>query len=186
PVTLDPNTAYPNLTLSEDLTSARNCSDRQQLPDNPERFDTYACVLGSEGFTSGKHCWDVEVGSNTYWDLGVSEESSQRKGSITWNQEAGYWIIGLLNGNQYWAGTSPETQLTLEKKPEKIRVQLDCDRGEVAFFDTSDMRPIYTFKHTFTEKMFPYFWAGCIGSVPIRVCPVKAAIKVDSANSRDK
>ncbi|MGH0180820.1 UNVERIFIED_CONTAM: hypothetical protein FKN15_013734 [Acipenser sinensis] len=129
PVTLDPNTSHPDLILSEDLTSVRCSYERQQLPDNPERFDTYFCVLSSEGFTSRKHCWDVELGSNTYWFLGVTKESSQRKGSIPLNPEAGYWVIALEGGDQYRAGTSPETRLTVEKKPQKIRVQQDCDGG---------------------------------------------------------
>ncbi|MGH0160526.1 UNVERIFIED_CONTAM: hypothetical protein FKN15_039485 [Acipenser sinensis] len=178
PVTLDPNTAHPDLILSEDLTSVRLSDEWQQLPDNPERFDHSACVLGSEGFTSGKHCWDVELGSNTDWALGVTKESSQRKGEFTPDPEAGYCIIIRVGGDQYWAGTSLGTRLTVEKKPQKIRVQLDCDGGEVAFFGSSDMRkPLYTFKHRFTEKMFPCFWTGC--SAPLRVCPVKTVIKVD-------
>ncbi|KAK1152079.1 tripartite motif-containing protein 35-like [Acipenser oxyrinchus oxyrinchus] len=180
PVTLDPNTARPDLILSEHLTSVRRSVERQQLPDNPERFDIWACVLGSEGFTSGKHCWDVELGSNTHWFLGVTKESSQRKGKFIPHPGAGYWAIGLRNGDQYWAGTSPRTRLTVEKKPQKIRVQLDCDRGEVAFFDSSDMRkPLYTFKHRFTERMFPYCCPDCPNSPPLRMCHMNAVIKVD-------
>ncbi|MGH0142541.1 UNVERIFIED_CONTAM: hypothetical protein FKN15_019720 [Acipenser sinensis] len=176
PVTLDPNTSHRALILSEDLTSMTHSKERQQLPDNPEQFDTWPCVLGSEGFTSGKHCWDVEVGSNTDWYLGVTKESSQRKGIIRLSPGAGYWVIALEDGDQYWALTSPETRLTV-KKTQKIRVQLDCDGGEVAFFDSSDMRkPLYTFKHRFTERIFPWFWPS---SAPLRICPVKAVIKLD-------
>ncbi|KAJ8355249.1 hypothetical protein AAFF_G00079820 [Aldrovandia affinis] len=69
PVTLDPNTAYPKLSLSEDLTSVRPRDERQQVPDNPERFDKWSCVLGSEGFSSGRHCWDVEVGDEDNWEI---------------------------------------------------------------------------------------------------------------------
>ncbi|XP_058874278.1 E3 ubiquitin-protein ligase TRIM35-like [Acipenser ruthenus] len=178
PVSLDPNTAHPALILSEDLTSVSLNKERQQISHNLERFDHSACVLGSQGFTSGRHCWDVELGSNSYWFLGVTKESSQRKGKFTLSPGTGYWVIALLDGDQYWAWTSPRTRLTVEKKPQKIRVQLDCDGGEVAFFDSSDMRkPLYTFKHRFTERMFPYFSLG--SSAPFRVCPVKTVIKVD-------
>ncbi|XP_063042048.1 zinc-binding protein A33-like [Engraulis encrasicolus] len=156
PVTLDPNTAHPQLILSEDLTSVRFGDEEQQLPDNPERFDWGACLLGSEGFNSGTHCWDVEVGDNTRWNVGVMAESLQRKGDFT--SLSGRWYVGCHDGKY---GTSappqPPTYLTVKQKPQRIRVQLDWDRGKLSFSDPDNNTHLHTFTHTFTERMFPYF-----------------------------
>ncbi|KAK7918695.1 hypothetical protein WMY93_009979 [Mugilogobius chulae] len=59
PVLLDPNTAHPVLHVSEDLSSVRR-AERLELPENTERFSKGVIVLGSEGFSSGTHQWDVE------------------------------------------------------------------------------------------------------------------------------
>lgn len=156
PVTLDPNTAHPCLKLSDDLTSLRLSTENQQLPDNPERFDGYSSVLGSEGFISGTHCWDVEVGDSTTWALGVVSESELK------NREGlskfGLWYIGCSNG-RYGKGYSTEllTPLTVNQKLQRVRVQLDWDKGRVAFADAATGSHLHTFTHTFTERVFPYF-----------------------------
>uniref|UniRef100_W5NGN2 Zinc-binding protein A33-like n=1 Tax=Lepisosteus oculatus TaxID=7918 RepID=W5NGN2_LEPOC len=177
PVILDPNTAASYLSLSEDLTSLRYTEERNQIPDNPERFDLRVCVLGSEGFTSGRHYWDVEVGDKTDWILGVAKESIDRKGLIIPSPGRGFWTICLWGGN-YFAMTSPDTQLSPKRSPKKIRVQLDYDCGIVSFFDLSDKTPIYTFQDTFAEKVFPFFFPGYPG--PLHICPMKISIKVEN------
>ncbi|KAI4893209.1 hypothetical protein NFI96_008965, partial [Prochilodus magdalenae] len=82
PVTLDPNTANPWHILSDELTTVRLGNEKQQLPDNPERFDHQCFVLGSKGFNSGVHCWDVEVEDSKFWAVGVVSESANRKGNV--------------------------------------------------------------------------------------------------------
>ncbi|XP_062390987.1 zinc-binding protein A33-like [Sardina pilchardus] len=175
PVTLDPNTAHPELILSEDLTSVR-CGGRQQLPGNPERFDEYASVLGSEGFNSGTHCWDVEVGENTAWDVGVMTESTQRKGSYL--SMSGQWFVWYY-GAAYGARATPHasTRLTVQQEPQRIRVQLEWDRGELSFSNPDNNTHLHTFTHTFTERVFPYFLTP--RNVRLRMLPVKASVRVE-------
>ncbi|XP_061106728.1 zinc-binding protein A33-like [Conger conger] len=183
PVMMDPNIAHANLSLSDDLTTVRHTGTAQNCPDNPERFNRIVNVLGSEGFTSGKHSWEVKVGNKPKWDVGVVKESINRKGNEPAGPEDGYWLIMLRNGDEYRA--AGVTDLTLKRKPQSIRVQLDYDRGEVSFFNSSDLSLIYTFKHTFTERVFPFFSPcsrdGGRNDEPLKICPVKVSVKVTSS-----
>uniref|UniRef100_H2ZY43 Tripartite motif containing 35 n=1 Tax=Latimeria chalumnae TaxID=7897 RepID=H2ZY43_LATCH len=171
-VTLDPNTAHPKLTLSEDLTAVTQGSTRRKdLPDNPERFDQCHCVLGSEGFTSGRHSWVVDVKNQTYWDLGVAAESANRKGFIYPNlkPERGYWTVELYKGVYSALTDEGLTQLKLLKTPKKVLISVDYKAEKVSFSNADDMSHIYTFTHKFKHKIFPFFWIWTKGA-PLRIC----------------
>uniref|UniRef100_A0A8C3HCP6 RING-type E3 ubiquitin transferase n=1 Tax=Chrysemys picta bellii TaxID=8478 RepID=A0A8C3HCP6_CHRPI len=170
-VTLDQDTAHPCLVLSEDHKSVRCGDTRQQRPNNPERFDTELCVLGCEGFTSERHCWEVEVGDGGRWTVGVARESVGRKGGISLNPEGGIWAVQCWWG-QFKALTSPETPLPLSRFPSRIRVCLDCDRGQVTFIDAGDEAPIFTFPPGSVpgERIRPWLWLWDTDT-RLRLCP---------------
>uniref|UniRef100_A0A8D0G571 Butyrophilin subfamily 1 member A1-like n=1 Tax=Sphenodon punctatus TaxID=8508 RepID=A0A8D0G571_SPHPU len=158
-VTLDPKTAHPQLSMSEDRKSVTMGSQRQDLPDNPERFLARFCVLGYEGFTSGRHYWEVELGEGRFWAVGVARESVKRKGRDNFSPEDGVWALWQWDG-QYKALTSPETPLTLSSFPKRIRVSLNYAEGQVVFFDADTIDPIFTFTQaSFAgERVLPWLW----------------------------
>uniref|UniRef100_A0A8C2LEY4 E3 ubiquitin-protein ligase TRIM39 n=1 Tax=Cricetulus griseus TaxID=10029 RepID=A0A8C2LEY4_CRIGR len=160
-VTLDPETAHPNLVLSEDRKSVKFVETRlRDLPDTPQRFTFYPCVLATEGFTSGRHYWEVEVGDKTHWAVGVCRDSVSRKGELTPLPETGYWRVRLWNGDKYAATTTPFTPLHIKVKPKRVGIFLDYEAGTLSFYNVTDRSHIYTFTDTFTEKLWPLFYPG--------------------------
>ncbi|XP_059415072.1 nuclear factor 7, brain-like [Carassius carassius] len=156
PVILDPNTAHPDLIVSDDLTSVKYSGNKRPLPDNPERFDIYDCVLGSEGINSGTHCWDVEVKQSSCWSLGVTTASNRRKGEDFYN-------------NDVWSVRYGQFEQDLER----VRVYLDYDRGTVSFSDPLTSTHLHTFTNTFTHTLFPFFYCDSFQSCSssLRILP---------------
>ncbi|XP_064414224.1 zinc-binding protein A33-like isoform X2 [Latimeria chalumnae] len=169
-ITLDPNTAHPKLTLSEDLTAVTwGYTRREDLLDNPERFDREPCVLGSESFISGRHSWVVDVEKLTDWILGVTAESANRKGNVYLKPEHGYWTVQLFNGGYTARNDVGPTRLKVVKTPKNVLVCVDYEAGKVFFSNADDRSHIYTFTHKFKQKIFPFFCPQTAGA-PLRIC----------------
>ncbi|XP_015258276.1 PREDICTED: tripartite motif-containing protein 60-like [Cyprinodon variegatus] len=170
PLILGPNTAHPYLILSEDLTSLRE-GDKQELPDNPKRFDKRCSVLSSEGFTSGNHSWNVDVGDSEVWMLGVLADSVQRKGDI-WSR---LWVIWFIQGKYTtWSPPAVPNDLHIQKKLQKIKVKLDMKKGRLSFTDLDTDTQFHSFRHPFSERMFPYFYTDTeISILPMNISVTK-------------
>ncbi|CAM5097443.1 unnamed protein product [Natator depressus] len=170
-VTLDPDTAHPQLLLSEGQKSVRRGDKWHRLPNNPKRFDTLECVLGCEGFTSGRYYWEVQVGGEIIWAVGVARESVRRKGLFCFNPEWGIWAMEQWWG-EFQALTSPKTPLPLSWVPRRIRVCLDYEQGLVTFLDADNDAPIFTFPPaSFSgERIHPWLWVQSEQS-QLRLCP---------------
>uniref|UniRef100_A0A672RII4 Bloodthirsty-related gene family, member 26 n=1 Tax=Sinocyclocheilus grahami TaxID=75366 RepID=A0A672RII4_SINGR len=151
--TLDPDTAHPNLILSDDGKQVRHGDTEQKLPDKLERFDTYPCVLRKEGFSSERFYFEVQVQGKTDWTLGV----------ITLKPEDGYWTVVLRKGKEFFAC--------------RVGVFVDYEEGLVSFYDVESSSLIYSFTgQSFTDKLYPYFSPGSNNrgqnSSPLIITPV--------------
>ncbi|XP_016386869.1 E3 ubiquitin-protein ligase TRIM39-like [Sinocyclocheilus rhinocerous] len=159
-VNLNPRTAHTYLYISEDRKEVRHANKRQEVPENPKRFDRVANVMSKEAFSYGRHLWEVEVGDKTDWDLGVAKQSVNRKGKFTICPANGFWVLSLKNGTQFTANTFPPTFFSLSHKPKRVSIYLDYEEGRVSFYCLDTGTHIYTFKDAFTDKLHPIFSPG--------------------------
>lgn len=170
PVILNPNTAHQDLHLALSLTSVR-CGPKQSLATTPERMEQHRCVLGFDAYSSGSHSWDVEVGDNQVWALGVIAMDAQRMGDFV----SRLWMVRFCNGKfTAFSPSCPASVLPLKDRPQRIRVQLDLNRGKLSFFDPDADTAIHTFTHIFTNTLFPYF--NTWNSIPLRILPRKLSV----------
>ncbi|XP_076118638.1 E3 ubiquitin-protein ligase TRIM35-like [Alosa pseudoharengus] len=187
PILLNPNTASKHGIVCPDLielgapdpataaAAVANGNNPDNFPDHPGRFDFRNTVLGSEGFDSGTHCWEVEVGDSTEWCVGVMAESAQRKGDFT--SRSGVWYLARW-GERHEACCPPNRPVAVAvDRLWRVRVQLDWERGELSFSSPWDPDAhLHTFTHTFTERVFPV----CSGDKYLAIAPGDVSVKLQT------
>ncbi|XP_067170367.1 E3 ubiquitin-protein ligase TRIM39-like [Apteryx mantelli] len=169
-VSLDADTAHPRLEVSPDGKSVKDTGTARNVPRTEKRFDSHTFLLAKEGYTSGKCYWEVDVGKRRNWDVGIAQEPVTRKGTLTLSPEKGFWVIGLADGQDYWARTEPWTRLVVSGKPRKIGIFLDVSAKKLSFFNVSKKTAVYTFTlggdSSQEGKFFPFFSTGSPSAKP--------------------
>ncbi|KAM4594813.1 zinc-binding protein A33-like [Fundulus diaphanus] len=185
PVTLGPRTAGQPVRLkSFHITPGCSQTPEQHMneafPANPERFQPHPCILATDGFNTGVHHWDIEVGNTKRWTVGVAAPSALRKTKRQASPEAGTWCISLKDG-EYRALTSPPLTLDLDSSLHlsRVRVSLDCDGGTLEFTDADTDAPLFTFTHCFTETVYPYVESASVGD-GVTALEQRGSVSVDS------
>ncbi|KAM6221020.1 putative E3 ubiquitin-protein ligase TRIML1 [Rhynchocyon petersi] len=175
-ITLDPDTANAYLVLSCDLKSVRHGGMRQLLPDNPERFDQSATVLGAQVFTCGRHYWEVEVGNKTEWEVGICKDSVSRKGNLPKPPGDLFSLIGLKIGDDYslWV-SSPLKGQHVREPVKKVGVFLDYESGHIAFYNVTDESLIYSFPPASFQGALRPIFSPCLpnegtNTGPLTIC----------------
>ncbi|XP_006898197.1 PREDICTED: E3 ubiquitin-protein ligase TRIM41 [Elephantulus edwardii] len=198
-LTLDPDTAHPALMLSPDRRGVRLAERRQEVAHHPKHFSADYCVLGAQGFRSGRHYWEVEVGGRRGWAVGAARESTHHKekvgsgGPSVGSGDASssrhhhrrrrlhlpqqpllqreVWCVGI-NGKRYQALSSTEqTLLSPSEKPRRFGVYLDYEAGRLGFYNAETLVHVHTFSAAFLgERVFPFFRVLSKGT-RIKLCP---------------
>ncbi|XP_032567577.1 butyrophilin subfamily 1 member A1-like [Chiroxiphia lanceolata] len=169
-VVLDPDTAHCELVLSDNGKSVTRGDTRQDIHYNDKRFKVWRCVLGCEGFTSGRHYWEVEVENTGEWIVGIFRDDAERKRDLEFKPEKGIWAVGKRPVLKAFTSPSP-TEFPEIKAPRRIRVSLDYEMGQVAFFNVDEGIPIFMFPRVSFggKKVYPWF---CLGSeTRLKICP---------------
>ncbi|CAM5130793.1 unnamed protein product [Natator depressus] len=184
PFSFDPNSAAGWLSVSSNLTSITN-GGYKLLVDNPERFSSAPCILGSRGFSKGSHAWEVDLGGLTNWRVGVAKERGGRRWNFHHDARSGFWYIYRLQGadSEMCRASNSARSETALRDLKRIRVELDCDEGELSFYDADQKSHIYTFHEPFSGEVFPYFYVGNpkpdMPPGSLRICPLRVLIKED-------
>jgi len=130
--------------------------ERREVPRCRRRFDGWWCAAGRDGYASGRHYWEVEVGERD-WRLGVAKASAVRQGFRSLTTDTGYLTLRLERGVDLKALTVPAAQLPLGLAPRKVGVYLDYELGQLSFYDVEKRSHLYTYNEKFTEELYPVF-----------------------------
>uniref|UniRef100_A0A3B3UNX0 B30.2/SPRY domain-containing protein n=1 Tax=Poecilia latipinna TaxID=48699 RepID=A0A3B3UNX0_9TELE len=156
-ITWDPNTAHPRLVFFNDNTEVSTTNDVPQFQDNPGRFDVVLGVLGSTGFSRGRHYWEVSVAEKLCYHIGMVSESAKRKGSLSFRPAKGFWTIVLNKQNELKAIDRTSVTLQVERLPITLGILLDYNKGQVSFYDSGARSHLYSFSgQEFTDRIFPF------------------------------
>uniref|UniRef100_A0A2K5UA00 RING-type E3 ubiquitin transferase n=1 Tax=Macaca fascicularis TaxID=9541 RepID=A0A2K5UA00_MACFA len=173
-VTLDPETAHPQLCVS-DLKTVTHRKGPQKVPYSTKRF-TRKSVVASQGFQAGKHYWEVDVGQHVGWCVGVcQDDTDRRKDSVTLSPNNGYWVFGLTTEYLYFTFNPHFINLSLETPPTRVGVFLDYEGGNISFFNTNDQSRICILTCQFQGLLRPYIQHVIYeeeNRTPIFICPV--------------
>ncbi|XP_005075270.1 tripartite motif-containing protein 75 [Mesocricetus auratus] len=166
-VILDPESAHPQLLVSEDKKCVTLLKKKQHIPGSFKRFTSSPVVLGYPYFSSGRHFWEVKVGEKPEWAIGICK-ANLFTGARWSSVPQGCWRIVWQGDCFDVSGADPNFQQKATRAS-CIGVFLDYELGEVSFYSMPEKSHICTFRDTFTEPVCPYFYLG-LHSEPLTLC----------------
>ncbi|XP_072214350.1 butyrophilin subfamily 2 member A2-like [Excalfactoria chinensis] len=163
-ITLDQKCKHPNLCISDDKRRVKS-SDKTETA-------LKAVVVATEGFLSKKHYWEVEVGNQSQWKLGVVNEKIR---DMIMNDKENSLPVNNVFSLQYYQGKYTLTDGEDVSDCEQcsvVGVLLDMENYELSFYHVEEMRPLGTVYFDSTGKIYPFFSPDSSGNW-LGVRPVK-------------
>ncbi|XP_031677442.1 NLR family CARD domain-containing protein 3-like isoform X4 [Oncorhynchus kisutch] len=179
-LSLDPNTANRNLSLSEENRTVTWMTEEQPYPDHPERFQDFDQVLCREGL-SGRCYWEVEW-SGRGAHIGVTYKGINRSGrgddSGLGPSDKAWCLVCCDDHYMAWINSKLTTIPSPSSSPPSNRVglYLDWPAGTMSFYKvcSDTLTHLHTFYTTFTEPLYPGLFVWCHSSVSL--CQVVAPV----------
>ncbi|XP_061434057.1 uncharacterized protein LOC133359609 [Lethenteron reissneri] len=157
--TVNPNSVNSDLRLSVDLRTVTLSSERHSYPHHPERFENSAQALCREGFSSGAHYWEVDVGGAEQFRVGVACATLPRGGSAeaqVLGAGADSWCLWRREGGYAASHRGRHTALAAVRPPRKIGVHLRWEEGLLSFYCADTRRRLHSFNATaFPGPLYP-------------------------------
>jgi len=169
-LTLDLNTVYKHLRLSERNRVITVTDTVQPYPDHPDRFDQCLQVLCRES-VCGRCYWEIEWSGSVC--ISVSYKSISRKGrgyECAFGGDDQSWMLFCSSSSYSFWHNKIETDLPVKSISSRIGVYVDHSAGTLSFYSVSDtMSLIHTVQTTFTQTLYPGFRVWFSGS-SVKLC----------------
>ncbi|XP_075827292.1 E3 ubiquitin-protein ligase TRIM38 [Microtus pennsylvanicus] len=157
-VTLEPDTAHPDPTLSKGQRQMTYRQSHKNLEASTKRFSVLPCVLSCKEFILGRYYFEVSVENAISWDVGICVEDVLRGFDVKKEPEFGFWTIRICEEDGLAALTCTPTLLHLREKPQLVGVFLDYEAGVVSFYNATSGSHVFTFpKASFWDTLKPFF-----------------------------
>ncbi|XP_051804841.1 tripartite motif-containing protein 16-like [Acanthochromis polyacanthus] len=152
-ITLDPNTAFRCLELSEENKRVTVMREEQCYPDHPDRFIDYFQVLSKESLT-GRCYWEVQWRGRVY--VAVAYKNICRDGNSNeciFGRNDKSWALRCHTNSYTFLYNNTET-LVSGPRSSRLGVYLDHRAGILSFYSVSEiMTLLHRVQTTFTEPV---------------------------------
>ncbi|XP_044224398.1 tripartite motif-containing protein 16-like [Thunnus albacares] len=158
-ITLDPNTANPELLLSEGNRKAEISLGLQSYSSHPDRFTGWSQVLSRESLT-GRCYWEVEWRGEGV-DVAVAYKNIRRAGSSSvcrFGLSNKSWALCCYTNHYKFWFNKIKTRVS-GPQSSRIGVYLDHRAGILSFYNVSEtMTLLHRVQTTFTQPLYAGLW----------------------------